>query len=500
MTPNREKRESLSTVPFLLMGALDEAFDAVAVFTADESAIASQIVYVNEAHLRLSGYSAEELLGHSSVLLAGAQPDLAHVREIEGSPRGERFEGVTRKYRPDGTAYVVEMRLAPLRDAAGSITHMLLTQRDLTARRAQGADARSELVRAETVATGRLAAGAAYEIEGPLARLSVNVRAALAALVAEGDHDLLADLQEAANAVDQIEATVQGLRAFAAVDDAPLGVDVHEAIEIAAHFARAEISERATLRRQYAPIPRARGSIGALTRALTSLLRNAAESIPRATPWANGIVVQTSLVSSGGSLGDDGFVAIDVSDTGVGIEAEDLPFVFDPFFTTKPRVTSPGLGLAAAHAAIVALGGTITVESAVGRGSRFRILLPRADSVAYAPLRAPELVAWGARRVLGVVETAADARRLRELVDDGETHLLFATCRDALERLSSGEEYDLVLCDARASARLGFREQLARLAPHALSRTFELALRTSPSGTFVLHAADAHVAASGGGH
>jgi PAS domain S-box-containing protein len=484
----------------LAAAALDRACDAIAIFTAHESPVGAQIVYVNAAYERLSGYSAAQLLGHSSVLLAGARPDLDHVRELEASSREAPYETVTRKYRPDGTAYVVELRVAPLwerergdeseegeeqnaqkRQNAGDgvVTHMILTQRDITAQRARSGTDATELLRAETAAVDRLAAGAAYELEGPLARIGVSLRAALVAGFADGEPELLSDLNEAVRATEEIEATVRGLRAFGAVEDATHGVDVHEAIELAAHFTRGELAQRATLRRQYAAAPRAHGSLPRLTRVLIALFRNAAAAIPRSTPWANNVVVQTGLTR-------EGLVSVDVSDTGTGIEPEDLPFVFDPFFTTKPTPASPGLGLASARAAVLEMGGTLTVESTVGRGSRFRILLPAAESVGSSLLHFLETEEPRARRALCVAESAAEARRLRDLVDDGEAHLVFATCAEALERLSLGEDYDLVFCDASASARFGFREQLARLAPRALTRTFALAMRSSVSGTFSL--------------
>jgi PAS domain S-box-containing protein len=490
---SRPKSEFAHLIPSLAVAALDRATDAIAIFTAHESPLGAQIVYVNEAHERLSGYYADQLLGHSSVLLAGARPDLEHVREIE-AVREVPFVTETRKYRPDGTAYVVELHLTPIPGPDGAATHMVLTQRESEQERERSrGDARrrfeAALATRDAVSVGRLAAGAAYELEGPLSAISVTLRAALASRFADEELELLADLNEAARATEWLEETVRGLRAFGAVEDAPHGVDVHEAIELAAHFTKGEISARATLHRQYGATHRAHGSTARLTRVLTSLLRNAAESIPRSTPWANSVTLQTGVTP-------DGLVSIEVTDTGVGIEPDDLPYVFDPFFTTKPSPASPGLGLAAARADVLEMGGTIAIQSTVGRGTRVRILLPAAESAGSPLLHFFEAEEPRGRRVLCVAESAVVERRLRDLVEDGETHLLFATCSDALERLASGEDYDLILCDAAASVRHDFREQLTRLAPHALTRTFALALRPNVSGMFGI--VDATRRAAGG--
>jgi two-component system NtrC family sensor kinase len=339
------------------------------------------------------------------------------------------------------------------------------------------ADASRDLLRTESAAIGRLAAGAAYELEAPLSRVLVNLRAVADALLADEEIDV-ERIRDALDAADRMRSTVRGLSAFTTLDDDPHGVDVHEALELAAHLAGHEINARARLRRHYSALARVRGNVGRLTQVFLSLFRNAAASIPASLPAANSIWVHTGLAL-------DGRVTIDILDTGEGIEPDDLPFVFDPFFTTKPTSASPGLGLAAARAALLELGGTITVESTVGRGSWFRVTLPPlGDAEAPTlPLFASEDVA--PKRLLCVAENDAEVRRLGELVDHDGAQVVFATIDDALVRLSLGEAYDLVVCEARAASRASFRERVSRLAPEALGRTFLLTLRSSPSGTFL---------------
>jgi CheY-like chemotaxis protein len=75
---------------------------------------------------------------------------------------------------------------------------------------------------------------------------------------------------------------------------------------------------------------------------------------------------------------DGDFVALTVADTGCGIAADILPKVFDPFFTTKQRTKGTGLGLSQVHGFAHQSGGTVVIESDLGRGTRVTLYLPRA--------------------------------------------------------------------------------------------------------------------------
>jgi signal transduction histidine kinase len=372
-----------------------------------------------------------------------------------------KLELVTSAARP-----LLESSTHPVADAGAEETAAHATL-PLAPRRTHDPAIQARVLEAEGSAMERLAAGAAYELETPVSRIGACLRAALESSEALGD-DLRLDLQDALDAVEQIDHTVRGLRAFTAVADAAHGVDVHEALELAMHFAGREVSARAVLRRRYSPVPLARGSLSRVARVLLAVLRNAAGAIPAGMPWANSITVETALGA------DDG-VVVEVADTGVGIEPGDLDYVFDPFFTTRPTPTAQGLGLSAARASVTDMGGTLTVESTLGRGSRFRITLPSLHDGQVCSIRLLSPDVPPTRRVLCVGDSIAEARRVRDLVDDGDAQFALATCGDALERLALGDAFDLVLCDAGAAARSSFRRNLARVAPQALGHVFEVA-------------------------
>jgi CheY-like chemotaxis protein len=181
------------------------------------------------------------------------------------------------------------------------------------------------------------------------------------------------------------------------------------------------------------PVP-VSGQSSALREVLVNLILNAIEAMPE----GGDLVIETSR--------EGAWVALQVSDTGIGMTEETRAQVFTPFFTTK-SAGSTGLGLSSAKDLVATHGGTISVASELGRGSTFTILLPRAakgprpaDPAAPPPLR-PGL------RVL-VVD---DQQELRDLLGEVLTDLGCAltvvgngsTALDALER----HAFDLVLTD-----------------------------------------------------
>lgn len=99
----------------------------IAIFVVDDEPVASRTLYVNEAFVRMSGYSAEQLVGHSALLLLGARP----TRSDLDSAVGLAFPWTRHetKVRPDGSTYRAEVTLEALPRAAGRPQHVVLTQR-----------------------------------------------------------------------------------------------------------------------------------------------------------------------------------------------------------------------------------------------------------------------------------------------------------------------------------------------------------------------------------
>ena len=165
---------------------------------------------------------------------------------------------------------------------------------------------------------------------------------------------------------------VRDVKLFSRPQDEKTGaVDVRRVIDSSSRMAWNEIRHRARLVKDYQPIPLVNANESRLGQVLLNLIVNAAQAMPEGHADRNELRVATRTK-------DDGRAIVEISDTGLGIRKEHLERIFDPFFTTKPVGVGTGLGLAICHRIVSELGGLIEVESEVGKGTLFRLVLPAA--------------------------------------------------------------------------------------------------------------------------
>jgi PAS domain S-box-containing protein len=273
--------------------------------------------------------------------------------------------------RRDGQSVAVEVFPTQLVMFDGKPARMIVGQ-DITERvRLQ----QQLLVSARMASIGMLAAGVAHEVNNPLAYVLNNVEIARKQLAPLGEDARQGReaLGIALEGVDRIRTIVRDLLALARVDDASVGpVDLLGVVESTLALARNEIAARAELVYEHEPVPLASGTTARIGQVLLNLLTNALEALPVESRGTNRLRVVVRPSATGGTV-------IEVSDNGVGISADHAPHIFDPFFTTKAPGSGTGLGLAISQRLVAEMGGELSFESVVKRGSTFRVTLPAAD-------------------------------------------------------------------------------------------------------------------------
>lgn len=114
----------------MLQTALDISFQGVMITEAEPG---YPIVYVNQALCEMTGYSAQEFLGKSPSLLQGEKSDPEVLKELkEKLDHGEIFHGKTYNYRKDGSTFIMEWKIVPIRGISGDVANFLAIQRELT--------------------------------------------------------------------------------------------------------------------------------------------------------------------------------------------------------------------------------------------------------------------------------------------------------------------------------------------------------------------------------
>jgi PAS domain S-box-containing protein len=224
---------------------------------------------------------------------------------------------------------------------------------------------------------GRLVADVAHELNNPLAFVISNLSSLERELqdiqaLPEDTTELLHDTQEGVRRVHRI---VSDLVTFGREDlGAPRPIDLERSLEFAVQLAKAEFESRQVkIVRQYQPAEPVLANEGRMGQALLSLVQNAAQSFGPESQKKEVTLVREMVGNR---------VRVKVSDTGLGMKPEVKSQLFTPFFTTKRPGRGMGLGLYVARNIVTALGGTITVESELGRGTTITIELPAAASAA----------------------------------------------------------------------------------------------------------------------
>jgi signal transduction histidine kinase len=256
-----------------------------------------------------------------------------------------------------------------------------------------------QLVHSEKMASlGQLVAGIAHEINNPVNFIASNITP-LKSYIADIKHlltryDQLGDLTPSQQAeIHQIKQTidfeflikdldllikdidagsarikqiVQDLRNFSRLDEAELKtIDIHESLNTTLNLLGHLYENRITVHKQYGDIPPVECYAGQLNQVFMNLLANAAQAIER----TGNVWITTSVQEHN--------ICIVIRDDGVGIPEDVLPKIFDPFFTTKGVGEGTGLGLAISYGIIEKHQGKITVQSRVGEGAEFTVVIPQ---------------------------------------------------------------------------------------------------------------------------
>ncbi len=360
--------------PQLLQAGLEAAAHGVLITDRDGA-----ILWINPELTKMTGYELEDIRGKNPRIFKSGVQDEAFYRNMWSTLQsGQTWRGEVVNRCKDGSLYPEKQSIQPLYIDSNEITHFIAIKEDITEQKKLQAEGK-ELERLQMVK--KLAAGTAHQINNPLSFLRANLEYLQRQFI-DDDADKATFNISAKDARELLEETLEGSRRIEAITSAlhTMSKDAQEVLLIPTDLRR--VSELAIqhvldgtlqLERDYgSERVEALASETQLLQLLADLLDNAKRALAETTDTnTNYIRVATGLRQ------DKAF--IEISDTGVGIDSEELPHIFEPYYSTRSGGDGVGLGLVRCRNIVDRLKGNLEVKSKLGSGTTFRVLLPAAQ-------------------------------------------------------------------------------------------------------------------------
>jgi PAS domain S-box-containing protein len=410
--------------------------------------VEGRLVYVNPAFSQISGYGSEESLGRDISFLKSEVSSDEMIQDLWSTiSEGRTWHGEFCNCAKGGPLFWVSATISPVFGESGEITHYVAVKEDITEQKqalAKLEQTRNQLEQSQKLeAIGRLAGGVAHDFNNLLTILIGN----LELMKPDCSSEQLTLIDEMWNACNHAQGLTRQLLAFSRKQVlAPRTVELNATVESIFKLLARLVGEDVRMTVSKAPHDVfARVDPVQLEQVLMNLAINARDALPDEEPIIEVGVgsehLETGRAWPGGVLPAGQYASICVSDNGCGISPSNLAHIFDPFFTTKPAGKGTGLGLSTVFGIVEQSGGGVFVESEIGQGTTFRVLIPLGSNLEASAKEA--LTREDSQRCLKkfsvvVVEDEPPLRRLieRVLKNGGHRVSVFESGEKALEAVA----------------------------------------------------------------
>jgi PAS domain S-box-containing protein len=373
---------------------------AEAIIVTDPSGI---VLYVNPAFERITGYSRAHILGFDPA--SKSEWAAMYTAVLQAMRAGQVWQGRVADTRPDGSAYTVDMIVAPVRNQAGEMVNFVATLRDVT----HEVELEKQFQQMQKMeALGRLAGGVAHDFNNLLTVIFLNTQLLQRRLHPEDplwEHvrEIGETTERAANLTGQL------LRFSRREVIEPELLNLNNVIGDLLPMLQRVVTETVSLQTVLA---QDLWLIEAHPTQMEQVIINLAVNARDAMGAGGALTIATSNVYLDAEytarhvdVQQGEHVLLSVSDTGQGMDEEVQARIFEPFFTTKERRRGTGLGLAIVFGIVKQNHGHIQVHSQVGNGTVFEIYLPRATQAQSTPPGAARQVVPIANKLIQGTET-----------------------------------------------------------------------------------------------
>ena len=397
------------------------------------------ILKVNHAFTASTGYTAAEAVGNTPRLLSSGRHGPEFFTAMwECVRRTGTWQGEVWNKRKDGEVHPDWVTISEVRGSSGAVTNYVAAVSDMTDRR----KLEDQLRHAQKLeAIGQLAGGVAHDFNNLLVVILNYSALALEPMKPDdprGDY-----LREVIKAGERAATLTRQLLAFGRKQVlAPQALDLNRIVAAAEKLLQMLVGENiAVVTALGLDVDTVRADPSQVDQVLMNLAINARDAMPHGgtltVATANATRDEVAVDTLEGLSEAPSFVALSVTDTGIGMDVATVARVFEPFFTTKEPGKGTGLGLSTVYGIAKQSGGTVTVSSVPGQGTTFTVYLPArgADApVDVGPTHRAPRPSGGLETVL-VVEDQEDVLRLttRVLTRAGYTVLAASNGKEALQ-------------------------------------------------------------------
>lgn len=376
----------------------------------------NRTTFVNRQMATMLGYSVDEMMGKSLLDFMDAEVRIETLEDLErGRRRGaEQFE--RRFQKKDGVALWVHLSTAPMFGDDGQYTGVFAMVTDTTERRRL----EEQFQQAQKMeAVGRLAGGVAHDFNNLLMVINGHSDLLLKKLDARDPmHEPVTEIRSAGQRATEV---TQQLLAFSRKQIIqPRVLDLNRVVGDIEKMLQRLIGEDIALVTVLNPdLGRVMADPGQIGQVLMNLAVNSRDAMPNGghlTIETANVDLDDRYAKEHSAVAPGPYVQLTVSDSGTGMDAETQAHLFEPFFTTKKAGEGTGLGLATVYGVVKQAGGFIWVYSEPGKGTAFKIYLPRVkEEVEVEEAPKPAGTPHGTETIL-LVEDQPELRKLARMI------------------------------------------------------------------------------------